>query len=265
MNLIRLFLLFIVSIILSSCSTDKKFKERLETTLQENPELILKVIEKNPTKFLMTLDKAARTAKDEMQKNAEVKAQQELEEAFNNPLVPEITDKDTIHGPKDAPITIVEYSDFECPFCKRGYTTINELLKTYKGKVRFIYKHLPLSFHPQAMISAKYYEAIALQSPSKAMKFHDSVFENQSKLKNGEAFLTKIAKELKVDMIKLQKDIDSKQVTDKINQDMAEAKKFGMSGTPGFLINGIPVKGAYPAEYFTNIINKLKKMGKVQL
>ena len=265
MNFIKLFLLVLISIFISSCSSDQKFKERLEITLEKNPELILKVIEKNPTKFLMTLDKATRTAKEEMAKNAEKQAQAELEEAFKKPLSPEISKIDTIRGPENAPITIVEYSDFECPFCKRGHDTVSELLKKYNGKVRFIYKHLPLSFHPQALISAKYYEAIALQSPSKAIKFHDKVFENQSKLKNGEAFLTKIAKDLKVDILKLKKDINSKKVEEKINRDISEAKKFGMSGTPGFLINGIPVKGAYPAEYFTNIINKLEKMGKVQL
>ena len=265
MNIFKLTPLLTLPLLIISCSSDKNFKSKLEKTLVENPEIVLKVIEKNPTKFLMTLDRAAKKAKEEMANQAQKEAEKELENAFSNPYKPNISKRDVIVGPKDAPITIVEYSDFECPFCMRGYTTMQEVLKQYKGKVRFIYKHLPLSFHPHAMITAKYYEAIALQSPSKATEFHDQVFANQSKLKNGEAFLTNIKKKLDINLIKLKKDIDSPQVITKIEGDIKEAKEFGMSGTPGFLVNGIPIKGAYPAEYFTQIINKLKTKGIVKL
>ena len=151
----------------------------------------------------------------------------------------EIRKDEAIRGPKDAPLTLVEYSDFECPFCSRGYETVVSLLKKYDGKIRFIYKHLPLSFHEQAMISAKYYEAIRLQDEKKAFAFHDEVFKNQRKLKNGESFLQATAKQVGADMGKLKKDLNSEAVQRRIDEDTKEAGNFGMQGTPGFLLNGV--------------------------
>src|SRR5690606_12465907 len=116
-----------------------------------------------------------------------------------------------------------------------------------------------LSFHPQAMPASQYFEAIRLQDEEKAWKFHDAIYENQRKLQNGESFLKSLAKDLKVDMKKLEKDVKSEAVQKRINEDMEEAAKFGFQGTPGFLLNGIPVKGAYPTSHFDNLIEELKK------
>ena len=265
MNTLQLFSLISTVVLISSCSSDSLFKSNLEKALNENPDLVLKVIEKNPSKFMHTLQKAAKAAQADAEQQRQIKAEQAYKASFENPLTPMIGKQTHIRGPKDAPITIVEYSDFECSFCARGFQTVKALMKKYPGKVRFIYKHLPLSFHPQAMISSQYFEAIALQSPQKAFLFHDQVFTNQSKLKKGETYLTKLAKNLKVDLKKLKADLHSDKVTEKIDQHIAEAKKFGMSGTPGFIINGIPIKGAVPAQYFDEIIRELKIKGKLIL
>ena len=107
---------------------------------------------------------------------------------------------ESYRGNKDAPITLVEYSDFQCPYCSRGYKTVLSLLDKYKDKIRFVYKHLPLSFHPQAMITSQYYEALRLQSAEKAFKFHDKVYDEQKKLENGESFLKEVAKSVGADM-----------------------------------------------------------------
>ena len=80
-----------------------------------------------------------------------------MEEEFKNPKKPEIGDNRVIFGTKGAPITIVEYSDFQCPYCSKGYNTIKEVMAEYKGKVQVIYKHLPLDFHPEALPAAKYF------------------------------------------------------------------------------------------------------------
>jgi protein-disulfide isomerase len=163
-------------------------------------------------------------------------------------------------GPKDAPITIVEYSDFECPYCSRGYRTIQEVKEKYKGKIRFVFKHLPLDFHPMAMPAAQYFEAIALQSPEKAYKFHDYVFENQDKLKTGkEKFLDEAARKAGADLAKVKTDMKSDTVMKRIEADMEEAKQFGISGTPGFIINGVSLRGAYPADKFAEIIDRQLK------
>ena len=140
-----------------------------------------------------------------------------------------------------------------------------ELMSKYEGKIRFVYKHLPLSFHPQAMPASQYFEAIRLQSPTKAGEFHDRIYKDQRKLQNGEAWLKSIAKELKVDLARLALDVKSETVQKRIDEDMAEAAKFGFQGTPGFVINGIPVKGAYPINHFEGIVEELKKRGKLSL
>ena len=138
-------------------------------------------------------------------------------------------------------------------------------MKKYPGKIRFVFKHLPLSFHPNAMISAKYYEAIGLQSPKKAFAFHDKLFSNQKKLSQGETYLTQLAKEVGADMKRLKSDVHSVKVKAKIDEDMQEANKFSFQGTPGYIINGVPVKGAYPASHFEKIIATLQEKGTLQL
>lgn len=223
----------------------------MEKTLKDNPEILFNTIKAHPKAFLDTVNEAVELAKAQM-------ADQAMEEDFNNRKEPAIEEGRAIFGPKDAPITIVEYSDFQCPFCTRGYHTMNQVEEKYGDKVRIVYKHLPLDTHPQALPAAQYFEAIALQDPKKAEKFHDIIFEKQNELnEKKEKFLDQAAKEVGADLAKVKKDIKSKAVNDRINADMEEAQKFGFSGTPGFLVNGVAVRGAYPAEHFTMIIDRL--------
>jgi protein-disulfide isomerase len=257
--------LAIASIMISSCSTEKGFESKLKKTLEDNPELVFEIIKNNPDKFMASFQLAAQGSKKNFAKNRAAKEEQALAQALKNPLTPYISKDQIIRGVPKGPITIVEYSDFECPYCSQGRNTVEEIMKKYPGKVSFIFKHLPLSFHPSAMISAKYYEAISLQSPKKAFLFHDEIFTNQSELKQGEAYLTRLSKKLGLDMKKLSQDLHSVKVKAKIDEDMAEARKFNFQGTPGFLINGVPVRGAYPATYFEHIISKLQENGKLVL
>jgi protein-disulfide isomerase len=265
MKLMNLAAIMLTSIFIVSCTSNEKMKSQITQILKDDPTVLTQAIEKHPAEFIEALQKAAKNAQEEMGKKREEEEKVKLAESFDKPLMAEIRKDESIRGPKDAPITLVEYSDFECPFCSRGYETVQGLLKKYEGKIRFVYKHLPLSFHEQAMISAKYYEAIRLQDEKKAFAFHDAIFKNQSKLKNGVAFLDATAKQAGADMGKLKKDLNSSAVTSRIEEDVKEAGTFGMQGTPGFLINGIPVRGAYPVEYFVNLVDELQKKGKLKL
>lgn len=258
--------LVVLCLFVSSCMSEKQVGEKVREAIKKDPSIITDAIKENPADFIMAFQNAAKNAQAEMAKKREEDEAKKLEESFDNPLVPEIRDDEAIRGTKGAPITLVEYSDFECPFCTRGYNTVQELMKKYEGKIQFVYKHLPLSFHRQAMIASQYYEAIRLQSNEKAFKFHDRVFAEQKKLgSSGEKFLKKIAKDVGANMSKLKKDVNSQAVLDRIEADQKEAAKFGMQGTPGFLINGVPVKGAYPTSHFVDIVNKLKEKGKIKL
>ena len=219
--------------------------------------VVFGVIEDNPKEFLDVVNKAAKKAQAS-RRGDQAKAEKErMDKEFANPKKPEIDEKRAIFGPSSAPITIVEYSDFECPFCTQGYKTVKQIMETYGDKVRVVYKHLPLDFHPMAMPAAQYYEAIALQSTSKAKKFHDLVFEDQGSLKSKkEKFLKATAKKVGANMSKVLKDINSDAVKQRIAADMKEASKYEFSGTPGFLINGVSLKGAYPFPEFKKIIDR---------
>ncbi len=251
--------------LLAGCTSEKNLKDQMAKIMKENPDVVIGAIDANPDKFIEALNNAVKKAQEGQGKKREEEEKKQLEESFNNPLKAEIRSDEAIRGTKGAPITLVEYSDFECPFCSRGFNTVMELMDKYKGKIQFVYKHLPLSFHPQAMISSQYYEALRLQSPEKAFEFHDKIYKNQGALKNGEAFLKKIAQEVKADMKQLAKDVNSEAVKKRIDADMEEAAKYGFQGTPGFLINGVPVRGAYPANHFEGIISELQKRGKISL
>mgnify|MGYP001036496516 CR=1 FL=1 len=260
-KLIKTSLLLLTVAGLSSCVSDKQVVE----ALKKNPKALFEIIEENPADFMEAVQKAAKAAQSEMGKRREQEESRKFEEAFDKPLQAEIRSDESFRGSKDAPLTLVEYSDFQCPFCVRGFSTVKELMKKYDGKIRFVYKHLPLSFHKEALPAAHYYEAIRLQDEKKAFKFHDAIFDNQRKLSLGETFLKKMAKEVGADMKKLAKDVKSKKVISRVEDDIKEAAKFGFQGTPGFLLNGIPVRGAYPIDHFEKIIAKLKEKGKVEL
>ncbi|PIT99331.1 MAG: thiol:disulfide interchange protein [Bdellovibrionales bacterium CG10_big_fil_rev_8_21_14_0_10_45_34] len=244
------FIAFLLPLALVACSPSK---DQLKKVLEENPEILTNAFEKNPVEILDALNNAAREAQKKQAERQEEDSKKAAEEEFNNPKQPALEGR-AAWGPADAPITIVEYSDFQCPFCSRGYATINELKEKYKGKVRFIYKHLPLPNHPLAQPAAEYFEAIALQSVEKAYKFHDLLFENQSKL--SKSYMEETAKKVGADLAKLKKDLKADSVKKNIEADMAEANKFEIFGTPGFLVNGVSVKGAYPTSHFVTIIDR---------
>lgn len=248
-----------------SCTTQDRFEERLTKTLIDRPEILTKVIENNPDQFVIAFQNAVRKGQQKIIEQRKLDEEILLKQAFDKPFKPVIREDELIRGTKGAPITIVEYSDFECPYCSKGYKTVKSLLKKYEGKVQFIYKHLPLSFHENAIIAAKYYEAIRLQNESLAIKFHDSIFNNQKELKSGEKFLKGLSKKLGVNMKRLNSDLDSEAIKLRIAEDLSEASRFGMEGTPGFLVNGIPIRGAYPLTHFDMIISKLVENGSLKL
>ena len=111
-----------------------------------------------------------------------------------------------------------------------------------------------------AQPAAEYFEAIAIQEPAKAYKFHDEVFKNQQELQSGgEKLLADIAKKVGADMERLKKDLKSPKVQKRIEEDKAEAKSFDISGTPGFIVAGVSLKGAYPIQSFEEIIERRLK------
>ncbi|HEX2859949.1 MAG TPA: thioredoxin domain-containing protein [Alphaproteobacteria bacterium] len=154
-------------------------------------------------------------------------------------------------GPATAPVTIIEFADFECPFCYKTEPTIEQLQKTYGDKIRWVAKYLPLDFHKHAMPAAQAAAAAHLQG--KYWPFAQAIFSQQDKL--GDKLYTDTAKSLKLDMKKFDADRNSDAVKANIVQDLQDAESVGARGTPYFLINGKALSGALPLEEFTKIID----------
>ncbi len=162
-------------------------------------------------------------------------------------------------GPSDALITIVESSDFECPFCKRVGPTIKQLEEAYPGKLRFVFKHNPLPFHPKAMPSAvAAEEARAQGGAAKFWAMHDKLFDSNPNLDR--PALEKAAQDLGLDMAAFRKALDEQRYEQRIKRDQALVNGVGASGTPAFFINGRKVVGAVPLEVFKAVVDEeLKK------
>lgn len=253
--LTKLSLGFVVSLTVAGCAPSAP---QLKKVMEDNPDILYSVIQKDPRKFLEVVNEAAQKARAaEEQKFAEEETKAR-EDEFKNPKQPEIAADRAYEGAKDAPVTIVEYSDYQCPFCKRGHETMKRILKEYDGKVKVVFKNFPIErIHPLALPASKMYEAIALQDISKAAKFKAEIFDNQDALnKDGEKFIMAAAKKVGADVNKAKKDMEGDVVKARVEADKAEAEKFGFSGTPGYLINGVSLKGAYPFEEFKVIIDQ---------
>jgi len=255
MNLARMTTLFFAALLALPAAAEIS-REDLKKALEANPDLVLSALKKaDKMKFF---EFVVESQQDYQRNKAREEARLEAEErdkAFKNPLKPDLGPTARARGKADAPITIVEYSDFQCPYCTQGYKNLEQLRKTHGDKLRVVFKNFPLNFHPMAMPAAQWFEALYLQSPEKAWTFHDMLFENQSKL--GEEYFKALTKDLGLDVAKAAKDAKSDAVKNKIEADIKEAKGFGIEGTPAYLINGVPLRGAYPVSEFDKIISRI--------
>lgn len=173
----------------------------------------------------------------------------------------DFTDDDAVMGDKDAPVTIIEFSDYECPFCKRHFTdTFPQLKEKYidTGKVKFIFRDFPLAFHdPLATQQAMAAECVREQTDDETyFAYHDLMFENTTSNGNGmqKEKLYELAEQVGADRTTFTECLDSEKYKDEVSKDLADGQKAGVSGTPGFLINGQLVSGAQPFNVFEQII-----------
>lgn len=198
-----------------------------------------------------TLEDYFRKRQESAKKEQEDRQAAEFEEQFKNPVKIDVGNS-PVKGPANAKITVVEFSDFQCPFCKRGANTMDELLKAYPNDVRLAFKQLPLPFHNEAMPAAK--ASLAAGKQGKFWEFHDALFANQDKL--SAAFYLQKAKDLGLDVEKFTKDMNAPETEAQVKADMEIGSKNGIQGTPGFFVNGVAVKGAYPIDHFKMIVDR---------
>jgi protein-disulfide isomerase len=161
-------------------------------------------------------------------------------------------------GPADAPVTIVEFADFECPFCAHAFSVIEELVNTtYKGKVKVIFKAYPLNVHPWAIKAAEAAECARLQNPTAFWDFARYFYTNQGSInvKNIQDNVDKLAKQTKLDAPSLKACMDSPQTAARIKQDQSDGNTIHVSSTPTFFVNGIPVIGLPDNKVLEYVIN----------
>ena len=167
-----------------------------------------------------------------------------------------ISSKDPMWGSRTAPVTIVHFSDFQCPFCSRVDATMDQIKTTYgPDKVRIIWKNEPLPMHPNAKPAAEAAMGVfALKGNDAFWKFHETAFKNQGAL--GEDSYEKWAKDAGVDLVKFKAGLTAHTWAKKVEDDHAEAQKVGVNGTPASFINGVAVSGAVPFDKFKSVIDQ---------
>jgi protein-disulfide isomerase len=192
-----------------------------------------------------------------------LRARSEVASMLRPPSVNVSYDRARVNGDPNAPITIVEFSDFQCPFCKKSQDTLRELLAKYDGRIKLAFLDFPLSeIHPQAEKAAE--AARCAGEQGKFWNYHDSLFEDQSKL--DEASLIGRAQNLKLDESAFQSCLASEKFKAKIDADRQEGTRVGVDGTPGFFVNGVFLSGAQPRAEFEKIIdNALAARGKAHV
>lgn len=171
-----------------------------------------------------------------------------------------------VKGEADAPVTLLEFSDVQCPFCRKWVRETEDLIrKNYveTGKVKVVFRHYPLNFHPGAMPAAMAIECAAEQSADYGWKMHDALFDEQDKKDPSGNMVNFTADDIKtwaktvsgMNQTTFASCLDSNKYADKINQDMADGSAGGISGTPGFWVLGPDgqqrlISGAYPYSEF---------------
>jgi protein-disulfide isomerase len=154
-------------------------------------------------------------------------------------------------GAADAEITIVEFSDFQCPFCSRLANSMHELMELYPGEIRLVFRHYPLSFHEHAHLAAQ--AAVCAQEQGRFWEMHDAMFEHQASLhREG---LIELAGDAGVDADALTACLDAGEIAATVDADHAAGEALGVTGTPKFFVNGVPYAGALPLEQLVAIID----------
>jgi len=209
-------------------------KERIKKFLshQKKKELIDEWLEKNQKKGLISV----------------------LLPKPQRPVFKLLAGKSPFYGDKDAKVTLVEFSDFQCPFCAKGANIIEKIKKKYGDKVRVVFKNFPLPFHKHAQLAAEAALCANEQSADLFWKLHDHMFKNQNLLKKTDLIAT--AGKLGLKKADFQTCLEAKRYTDQVKADMEEGKSVGVRSTPTFFVNGKMINGAHPIKTFTDLIDE---------
>jgi protein-disulfide isomerase len=155
-------------------------------------------------------------------------------------------------GPAQATVEVIEFSDFQCPYCLRAHPIVAQVLQTYGDRIRFVYRNFPLPNHPDARPAAEAGDCAAEQG--KFWPYYDRLFDHQDQLSVPD--LKQHAAVLGLDAARFTACVDSRKYKNEVDADIAAGNDVGVTGTPAFFINGRPLDGAQPFEAFKAIIDE---------
>ncbi|HHQ47403.1 MAG TPA: hypothetical protein ENK19_00790 [Acidobacteria bacterium] len=178
------------------------------------------------------------------------------EPRFHVPISP----KDPVRGPADAPVTIVEFSDFQCPYCARVQATLHRLMETYPNQVKIVFKNMPGQRHDRARPAAE--AALCAGRQGKFWEMHDWLYAHQHTL--DDASIEAEAKKLGLDMDAFSTCVSKHETARQVDAGLNEARVLGLNGTPIFFVNGKMIRGARPFQVFDEAVrSELMRLGKV--
>lgn len=188
---------------------------------------------------------------------AELREQKEVEVLLEAPRL-EVAAEGPARGPEQAPVTIVEFSDYQCPFCRRAEPVVEQVLERYPEQVRLVYRHFPLdSIHPRARAAAE--AAVCAEEQGHFWPYHEQLFANQDALEDDA--LAGYAEQAGLDMEAFRSCLSEPETRERVETDLAAGRALGVTGTPAFFVNGIPLRGARPLDDFVDVIERELESG----
>ncbi|SBW08861.1 DSBA oxidoreductase [uncultured delta proteobacterium] len=227
--------------------TEQTLHEALRNVLRDHPEIVLDVLREHS---IDVLEIAQKGSQERQFKAMRAQWQEDMKKQFA------ISYDRPILGNPAAPVTIVAYSDYTCPYCADAAETIHQVMAARKNAVRFIFKNYPRRDQPLARLASEYVAAAFVLDEEKGWAYHDVVFANQMRLlKEGEGFLRAEALTLGYNLQKLGAEAKGRKVKSIIDEDITEALDNGVPGTPFHLVNNLSVRGGLPLAAFLEAVD----------
>ncbi len=236
--------------LLAAATACQPSPEAVKQTLRDNPDILLDVLAEHKVELVELVQSG-------LKERSALEEEKRLQEELQNPLEPVIGEDRVLFGNPDAAVTIVEYSDFLCPHCSRADRTVSHFVDD-RDDVRLLFKHFPV--HQESLQAALVFEALARQDKDKAWAFKKMLFADQDSYeKEGKAALERMLSEVGADPGLVEQAVADQTLIDLVLADVQEAEEFGFQGTPMFLVGGVSIRGAAPAEEFERIIRLVQE------
>ncbi len=230
-----------------------ELKEAVRQVLKEQPELVLDILKENSETVLEIAQQG-----NILRKRKAMLAQ--WRQDAKQPKSLELKGR-AFRGSINAPVTIVSFSDFTCPYCLQMEQTIVQLLKKYEGRLRVAFKALPKENDSYSLAAAQYATAAFMLDPAKGWEFFDALFNGIGLFeRDTEGFLKDAAGRLGYDLKKLKAEAGSPAVQQQLEADRREADRLGISGTPYFVVNDLMIRGAIPKDLFEEAVDTALKL-----